>query len=173
LKKSQGIANQLEASNTQFKKSSLIFDITGIQVAMLRGNPSQAMSSTQSYLKNFPNSRALNVLYIEILISANKLKEATDWLLTKTKTDTTDSIWWNYLAKTYEQQNKIPNYHAAVAEKYAMEGALPAAIEQLKIARDNSENNFYQLSELDARKRQLEQLYKEELIENGRLERSR
>ena len=54
-----------------------------------------------------------------------------------------------------------------------MEGALPAAIEQLKIARDNSENNFYQLSELDARKRQLEQLYKEELIENGRLERSR
>jgi predicted Zn-dependent protease len=111
MRKSQGIANQLEASNTQLKKSSLIFDISNIQIALLRGNSNLAINSTLNFLKTYPNSRALNVLYIESLIAANRLKEATDWLLNKTKTDTTDSIWWNYLAKTYEQQKKPSNYH--------------------------------------------------------------
>jgi predicted Zn-dependent protease len=99
------------------------------------------------------------------------MKSALSWLEAKTKTDKADSIWWNYLAKTYEQDNKLALYHAAVAEKYVAEGALPAAIMQLKIASEMSTNNFYQASEFEARKRQVEQLYREDLIETGRLER--
>ena len=93
------------------------------------------------------------------------------WLENKTKLDKTDSLWWNYLAKIYQQENKLVLYHASIAEKYVAEGALPAAIQQLKIASEISGNNFYQSSELEARKRQIEVLYREDLIENGRLER--
>jgi len=171
LKKSREIANSIEQSNLQLKKSTIFFEITGIQIAMLLGNFNQVSSTTLSLLKSSSNYRSLNVLYIESLLSAGKKKEALAWLENKTKIDKSDALWWNYLAKMYQQENKLALYHAMVAEKYVAEGALPAAIQQLKIASEMSGNNFYQSSELEARKRQIEMLYKEDLIESGRLER--
>ena len=171
LKKSREFANSIEQSNLQLKKSTIFFEITGIQIAMLQGNFNQVSSTTQSLLKTYSNYRSVNVLYIESLLSGGKNKEAMTWLENKTKSDKSDSLWWNYLAKIYQQENKLALYHATVAEKYVAEGALPAAIQQLKIASEMSGNNFYQSSELEARKRQIELLYKEDLIESGRLER--
>lgn len=171
LKKSRDLANKIELSNPQLKKSSYIFDITSLQINMQLGNLNQVSNSALFLLKQRPNSRALNVVYIESLLASGNIKAALSWLEAQTKIDKTDSLWWNYLAKTYEQEKKPVLYHAAVAEKYVAEGALPAAIMQLKIASEMSGNNFYQASELEARKRQLEQLYREEMIENGRLER--
>ena len=107
-------------------------------------------------------------MLVESLLAAGKVKEATDWLVLKTKYQKDDAIWWNFLAQGYALQNQSSLYHAAIAEKYVCEGALPAAIEQLRIAREESTGNFYQLSELDARKRQLETLYREDIRENGR-----
>jgi predicted Zn-dependent protease len=171
LKKSREIAIGIERSNPQLKKSTIFFEITDLQIAMLNGNFNQVSLTTQTLLKTQSNYRSLNVIYIESLLSAGKKKEAMNWLENKTKLDKTDSLWWNYLAKIYEQENKLVLYHATVAEKYVAEGALPAAIQQLKIASEMSNNNFYQSSELEARKRQIEVLYREDLIENGRLER--
>jgi len=171
LKKSREIANSLEQSNLQLKKSTIFFEITSLQIAMLQGNFNQVSSTTQSLLKTSSNYRSLNILYIESLLSTGKKKEAMTWLENRTKIDKSDSLWWNYLAKMYQQENKLALYHAMIAEKYVAEGALPAAIQQLKIAGEMSGNNFYQSSELEARKRQIEMLYKEDLIESGRLER--
>jgi hypothetical protein len=171
LKKSREIAMGIERSNPQLKKSTIFFEITGLQIAMLVGNFNQVSMTTQSLLRTQSNYRSLNVIYIESLLSAGKKKEAMNWLENKTKVDKTDTLWWNYLAKIYEQENKLVLYHATVAEKYVAEGALPAAIQQLKMASEISGNNFYLSSELEARKRQIEVLYREDLIENGRLER--
>lgn len=171
IKKSQDLAHQIEMQNEQLKKSNYIFDNTLIQIAMLRKNFNQALIASQSLLKTYPNSRAVEVGYIETLIEAGKNKEAILWLEAKTKNERDNPIWWNYLAKVYSKENKTTLYHMAIAEQYALEGALPAAIQQLKIAKDESDNNFYQLSELEARKRQFELLYKEELIDAGKLER--
>ncbi len=171
LKKSRDIASSIEQGNPQLKKSTIFYEITGLQIAMLSGNFNQVSMTTQELLKTQSNYRSLNVIYIESLLSAGKKKEAMSWLENKTKIDKTDSLWWNYLAKIYQQENKLVQYHASIAEKYVTEGALPAAIQQLKIASEISGNNFYQSSELEARKRQIEVLYREDLIENGRLER--
>jgi predicted Zn-dependent protease len=87
----------------------------------------------------------------------------------KTKVQKDDTTWWTYLADGYAQLNNSLGYHSAIAEKYVCEGALPAAIQQLKIAKEEGFGNFYQLSELEARNNQLEALYREELKSNGRL----
>ena len=171
LKKSREIASKVELANPQLKKSTYFFDVTELQINLQTGTYNKVSNNALSLLKFQPNSRSLNVLYIESLIASGNMKSALSWLEAKTKTDKADSIWWNYLAKTYEQDNKLALYHAAVAEKYVAEGALPAAIMQLKIASEMSTNNFYQASEFEARKRQVEQLYREDLIETGRLER--
>ena len=171
LIKSREIASKVELANPQLKKSTYFFDVTELQIYLQTGTYNKVSNNALSLLKFQPNSRSLNVLYIESLIASGNMKSALSWLEAKTKTDKSDSIWWNYLAKTYEQDNKMALYHAAVAEKYVAEGALPAAIMQLKIASEMSTNNFYQASEFEARKRQVEQLYREDLIETGRLER--
>jgi predicted Zn-dependent protease len=54
-----------------------------------------------------------------------------------------------------------------MAEKYVLEGALPAAIQQLKIAKQEGDGDFYQLSAVEARARQLESLYLEDLKDRG------
>jgi predicted Zn-dependent protease len=46
---------------------------------------------------------------------------------------------------------------------------LPAAIQQLIIAKQSGTVDFYSLSEIEARKNQLEFLYREELKDNGKL----
>ncbi len=171
LKKSRDVANKIELTNPQLKKSSYFFDVTGLQINLQMGNFNQVSNNALSLLKLRPNSKSLNVIYLESLLASGNMKGALTWLEGKTKVDKTDSLWWNYLARTYEQENKAALYHAAVAEKYVAEGALPAAIMQLKIASELNGNSFYQASEFEARKRQIEQLYREEMIENGRLER--
>jgi predicted Zn-dependent protease len=45
--------------------------------------------------------------------------------------------------------------HQATAELYVLQGAVPAAVEQLKLARSAADADFYTMSEVDARLRQL------------------
>jgi predicted Zn-dependent protease len=59
--------------------------------------------------------------------------------------------------------------HFALGEKYALEGAWPSAIEQLKIARSASGSDYYQGSSIDARLRELQRQYRDELKEQGKL----
>ena len=56
-----------------------------------------------------------------------------------------------------------------VAEKYARDGAWGSAVEQLKLAREAGDADFYTLSEVDARLHQMERQYKEEKAEDKAL----
>jgi predicted Zn-dependent protease len=52
--------------------------------------------------------------------------------------------------------------HQAMAEKFALDGAWPSAIRQLKEARDAKGATFYDLSTISARLRDFEARYREE-----------
>ena len=58
-------------------------------------------------------------------------------------------------AKTYAALGKRLLQHQAQAEVYVLQGSLPAAIEQLQIAQSAGDGDFYQLSAVDARLREL------------------
>ena len=77
-----------------------------------------------------------------------------------------DSEWWDMLARAYAAQGRRVQQHQALAEKYAVDGAYQAAIEQLQIARKAGDGDFYTLSEVDARLHQLERQYREEKQDN-------
>ena len=55
-----------------------------------------------------------------------------------------------------------------MAEKFALEGALPYAIDQLKIARSMGGTDFYQASTIDARIRDYQRMYREQQEDEGR-----
>ena len=150
-------------------KTSEVFDITLGQIAIQKNNFSQAISLAQQTMANFPASKAAGVLLVQAHYASGNYQEGVAWLEQKTKVQRDDSTWWNYLAQGYEKLDRQSAYHVAIAEKYVDEGALPAAIKQLTIAKEISSTDYYQLSEIEARKRQLEMLYREELKENNKL----
>ncbi|HTH43652.1 MAG TPA: M48 family peptidase, partial [Oxalicibacterium sp.] len=55
--------------------------------------------------------------------------------------------------------------HIALAEYYALGGSLPAALDQLAIARRSPDASFYDLSIIDGRERELRAQRLEELKE--------
>src|SRR5437660_1662596 len=56
----------------------------------------------------------------------------------------------------------------AQGEAYALQGSLPAAIEQLQLARSAGDGDFYQLSVVDARLKELRAQYAAEMKEAKR-----
>ena len=56
-----------------------------------------------------------------------------------------------------------------MAEKYVSQGAWVVALEQMKFAKAAGDADFYQASEIEARARQIQDLYRQELrAENKR-----
>ena len=62
-------------------------------------------------------------------------------------------------AKSYAALGKRLLQHHSQGEAYALEGSLPAAIEQLQLARSSGDGDFYQLSMVDARLKELRAQY--------------
>jgi predicted Zn-dependent protease len=52
--------------------------------------------------------------------------------------------------------------HQALAEIYVLQGSVPAAIEQLRLAQRSGDGDFYQLSAVEARLRNLRALQVED-----------
>jgi predicted Zn-dependent protease len=65
----------------------------------------------------------------------------------------------------YAAQGKQALQHIALAEAYAIQGSWPAAIQQLDIARNEKDAQYYEQSVIDAREREWKELHKEELAE--------
>jgi predicted Zn-dependent protease len=61
----------------------------------------------------------------------------------------------------HAQAGQIGAQHQALAEAYTLEGALPAAIDQLELAQRSPGNDFYRASAIDARLRELKKRQQE------------
>ncbi|HUD26372.1 MAG TPA: hypothetical protein VMQ45_11830, partial [Burkholderiaceae bacterium] len=58
--------------------------------------------------------------------------------------------------------------HQATAEMYVLQGAMPLAVEQLRLARSAADADFYTMSEVDARLRELRGQIREQQKESGK-----
>ena len=167
LKKSRDLA-MLANGGSPIIHTGLAFEITNSEIALQRKRYDQALASAQLAIRLYPNSKAAGVSMVEAMLSIGKVNEAVNWLKQRVKVTRDDADWWDLLARGYALQNKLAAHHAALAEKFAIEGALPGAIEQLRIAKQEGGNDFYQLSEIEARIRTFESMYREERKESGK-----
>ena len=72
------------------------------------------------------------------------------------------------LSDAYDQAKNLPMRHFSLGEKYALEGAWPSAIEQLRIARTIGGSDFYQNSTIDARLREMQRQYRDIQMEESK-----
>nr|WP_238587402.1 M48 family metalloprotease [Cupriavidus sp. IDO] len=161
-----GEARRLYGNIPGATSGSPMLDVMAIELARAQGRVPEALSQATASMKAFPLSHAVALAYADTLLGSGRLDAAVSFLRERTREETARSEWWDLLARAYAGQGKRVQQHQALAEKYAMDGAYQAAIEQLQIARKAGDGDFYTLSEVDARLHQLERQYREEKQDN-------
>jgi predicted Zn-dependent protease len=132
------------------------------------GDKAGASAILAAASKQFPRSRPVLYAYVDSLQSIGKNQEALAVLNESLRVYPRDSRLQSLLAQTYATLGKRLLQHQAQAEAYALQGSLAAAIEQLQLARTAGDGDFYQLSMVDARLKELRARHSVELAADKR-----
>jgi predicted Zn-dependent protease len=116
----------------------------------------QAVRDAEQAHQQFPLSRAIARQYADAMIAAGRYEDAARYLRDQVREYREEPKLYDKLAKAYSAQGKIALQHMALAESYALSGALPAAVDQLNLARKSNDVSFYDQAVIDARERDLQ-----------------
>ena len=125
------------------------------RIRLGEGDAAGARDVLRSALSRFPNYRPLHYAYVDVLQGMGQHPAALVWLADLVKSYPRDAKLYNLQAKSYAASGKRLLHHQALAETYVLQGTLPAAIEQLQLAQKSGDGDFYQLSAVEARLRDL------------------
>jgi predicted Zn-dependent protease len=155
----------VEDARTAALKDSAPIVALAIEARMAAGQTAEALKQAQAARSAFPVSRGFAMQYADALIAAGRTDEAVTFLRDQAQLYRSDIDVQDHLAKAYSAQGRQALQHLALAESYALKGALPAALDQLQIARRSSDASFYDQSIIDAREREFQERRREELKE--------
>jgi predicted Zn-dependent protease len=119
----------------------------------------------------YPVSRLTALHYVDLLQRNEQHEAAITFLREQLALPRSDPRLYELTARSYERLGRRTLQHQATAELYLLLGATAAAIEQLQLARRANDADFYTMSEVEARLRQVNQMlreYREELAREGR-----
>ncbi|WP_028217838.1 M48 family metalloprotease [Paraburkholderia oxyphila] len=146
--------------------SSPSLDVLAAEIARRAGRTDEAVRLAQAAHAAWPASHAGTDSLLQALIGARRFKEAQTLARSEAESEPRQGAWWQYLAQSSAGLGDLLTQRCALAEKFALDGAWPSAIRQLKEARDMKSVGFYDLSTIDARLHEFEARYKEERAED-------
>ena len=123
--------------------------------------PGEAVAVLRKALQRYPGDYALTARLIGALLETGNGKEAAQLAGTQTRRNNKDQRMWALLARAESLNRHIAAQCRAQAEVFVLQGAYPAALEQLERARKVKDGDFYEQSAIDARYREVEALFKE------------
>jgi predicted Zn-dependent protease len=169
LQQARNLAQAASAPGSPIQRQSLSLSITSSELALAKGRSDEALQIAQTTFRAYPQSYAAGAAMINADLALGRTSDAIAWLKARTRLQPNEIVWWSLLSKAYDQAKNVPMRHYALGEKYALEGAWPSAIEQLKIARSASGSDYYQGSSIDARLREMQRQYQDELKEQKKM----
>jgi predicted Zn-dependent protease len=114
-------------------------------------------------LQRYPGRLPLAYAYVEALEEAGRRQEAIAALAEPLRLYPRDAKLRELQARNYAALGRRLLQHQAQAELYVLRGSLPAAIEQLQLAQAAGDGNFYELSVVEARLKELRAQHMQEL----------
>jgi predicted Zn-dependent protease len=124
-------------------------------ILLAQGKHAEAVKAFGESTKRFPSSRALAYGEIDAMIAAGQLDLALTEILDARQLYNSDPWLYQREAVVYSKQAKQMAQHKALGEYYAALQEYRAAIEQFEIAQRQPGNDFYLLSGIEARLREL------------------
>lgn len=137
------------------KPGSPFLESFAAELRVARRDPAGAVAILEAATQRFPENRSLRYARIDALLQADRAQEAATMARSGTQERNDDARLWTYVARSEAALGHRTAQHRAQAEVYVLQGSLLAAIEQLEIARRAGDGDFYQLSAVDARMREL------------------
>lgn len=102
-----------------------------------------------------PLSSMLVLNYADLLLRDKKYADLISFLRRQHALSKYTVAYQSLLGQAYEAQGKVSLSHQAIGEMYALQGQKVAAIQQLSLAQKANDADFYTMSEIDARLREL------------------
>ena len=131
----------------------------------------QALDAARDTAARYPLSLVAVANYIDLLNKSNQHQQAIDTLRTQIAITRSQPAYHALLGRSYQALGKQSLHHQSMGEMYALLGIKPAALQQLELARRANDGDFYTMSEIDARVRELQAEMRREqeaLRESGR-----
>ncbi|MGF6377277.1 putative Zn-dependent protease [Paraburkholderia atlantica] len=147
------------------ERDSPSLDVLATDIARSAGHADEAARLAEFAQKRWPQSNAAIDIHIRTLLTLHRFTDAQALAKQETRAHPDQPAWWLYLAQASAGSGDALTQHRAMAEKFALEGAWPSAIRQLKDARDLKTIGYYDLATVDARLHEMESRYKEERLD--------
>ena len=169
-----GYALALMANHEYLKAQKLITDLmlnrptqidyilADAEIAKQMGNQTKALESLATANTLMPDNYPLAVTYTENLLEAGKAQEAKNAASRMRNLRPNDAVLFRLQGKAEEKLGNTTESHRLLAEAYAADGQLEAAVQQLHIASKNDDkSDFYLTSQIESRLNELERLVAE------------
>ncbi len=154
-----------EARTAMAPNKSMALSSLEIDVRLSANQPGEALKEAERARAQFPLSRGIAHQYADALIAAGRHGDAERFLRDQSQLYRQEPQVQERLAKVYAAQGKQSLQHLALAESYALQGSLPAALDQLSIARRAPDATFFDQSVIEAREKEIQARMREELRE--------
>jgi beta-barrel assembly-enhancing protease len=147
----------------QLGAESSMIELLDARVKQAAGERGAGLALLAKASSHYPESRAVSYAYISALQADGRNDDALAALREALRVNPHDARLYTLQAQTYAALGKRLLQHQSQSEVYALQGSLGAAIEQLQIARTAGDGDFYQLSMVDARLKELRARQAEEM----------
>ncbi len=158
-------AAQLERLRASGLDSPMLVTLSA-RVRQALGDAAGALAVLKDGVARWPHRRAIAYTYAKALDEAGRREDALAHLGAQLRLYPRDPVLHELKAKTYAGLGKRLQQHQSQAEVYFLRGSLPAAIEQLQLAQSAGDGDFYELSAVDARLKELRAEHARELKES-------
>ena len=135
-----------------------MIDLLAMRLKSDSGDIKGATELVRAALSRQPGHRPLRYAFAQLLQAQGKHEEALLQLGDLAQTYPSDSRLYFMQAQSYAASGQQLLRHRAQAEAYYLQGALPAAIEQLQFAQKADDGDFYALSSVEARLHELRRI---------------
>lgn len=156
---------EIELVKLRAEISHPMIDLLTSRLRVSRREQVNAKAVLDAAIIVYPNYRPLQYARVEVLQSLGEHLSASRDIVDMIKNYPRDPRLYGLQAKSYSALGQRFLMHQALAEQYVLLGTLPAAIEQLQLAQKAGQGDFYQMSALEARLRDI----RRELVERAKL----
>jgi predicted Zn-dependent protease len=115
-----------------------------------------ALEAARDTAARYPLSFVAVGHYIDLLNRSNQHQQAIEALRTQSAITRSQPSYYALLGRSYAALGRQSLHHQAIGEMYALLGVKPAALQQMELARRANDGDFYTMSEIDARVRELQ-----------------
>ena len=139
----------------RLKAVSPMIETFAAQLRLKQGQAPLAVKLLRAAQPRFPQERAITYGLVTSLLEARLPQEAIKVTEDDLLSHPSDARMHALQAKTYALLGKRLQQHRAQAEAYALQGQVPAAVDQLELAQKAGDGNFYEQSQVDSRLREM------------------